>query len=158
RLEALEDRLAPAATLTVNSALDGNTRDAFLTLREALLLNNRTLSVAALTTAEQAQVSGNPTDSDTDTIAFAVGTGVQTIELTSALPAITEAVVLDGTTQPGFAGSPLIELNGVNAGSAPGLEITAGSCTVRGLVINRFEGSGILITDRSAEGNVVQGN
>src|SRR5207249_1506686 len=48
RLEALEDRLAPA-TLTVNSAADNTTADGVLTLREAVLLvNNGGDATAAL--------------------------------------------------------------------------------------------------------------
>src|SRR5437870_11674662 len=48
-----------------------------------------------------------------DTIAFNLGNGgMQTIRPNSSLPTITDPVVLDGTTQPGFAGNPLIVLNG----------------------------------------------
>ena len=47
-----------------------------------------------------------------DVIDFNIGGGPQTITPTSALPIITEAVVIDATTQPGFAGSPIIELSG----------------------------------------------
>src|SRR5436189_3530700 len=54
--EPLEDRSLLAAVITVNSTLDTDARDSFLTLREAILINNRTLAVASLTTDEQAQV------------------------------------------------------------------------------------------------------
>src|SRR5262249_47635739 len=76
----------------------------------------------------------------TDTIAFQIdGDGVHTIQPTSALPAITDPVVIDGSTQPGYAGTPLIELNGSKAGasSVSGLTIIAGSSTVQCLVINK---------------------
>src|SRR2546425_11283768 len=74
-----------------------------------------------------------------DTINFSIGSGVQTINVGSttglALPTITDPVIVDGTTQPGYAGSPLIELNGTSAGpSQNGLFITAGSSTIKGLV------------------------
>ena len=66
---------------------------------------------------------------------------MQTIAPASALPAVSDPVTIDGTTQPGFAGQPLVEVNG---GSAPdktdGLAITAGDTTVRGLVIDNFRG------------------
>ena len=77
-----------------------------------------------------------------DTISFQIGTGARTIRPLSPLPEITDPVVIDGTTQPGFAGTPLIELNGQTTpqGTA-GLKITAGSSRVRGLVINRFGAS-----------------
>src|SRR5262245_63289792 len=52
-----------------------------------------------------------------DTIAFDIpGAGVQTIIPTGILPTITDPVIIDGTTQPGFAGTPLIEIDGTNAG------------------------------------------
>src|SRR5262245_55924430 len=96
-LERLEDRVAPAALLLVNSALDSDSRDAVLTLREAIEVSNRTLAVSSLTTQEQFQVSGTPTAEDTDTIAFSIpGGGVHTVSLTSGLPTISDPVLLDG--------------------------------------------------------------
>jgi len=82
-----------------------------------------------------------------DNICFNIGGGgVQTITPLSPLPTITDAVVIDGTTQPGFAGNPIIELNGSSAGTnVSGLNISVGNCTVRGLVINRFNGNGIFM-------------
>ena len=51
------------------------------------------------------------------TIDFAIGTGQQTIDVFSPLPAITAPVIIDGTTQPGYSGTPLIELDGAGAGA-----------------------------------------
>src|SRR5205085_8666622 len=59
-------------------------------------------------------------------------------------PSITDPVVIDGTTQPGFAGTPVVELNGANS-TSNGLSIGAPGCTVRGLIINGFDGTGISI-------------
>ena len=80
-----------------------------------------------------------------DTITFAIGaTGSQQIiQPISALPTITDPVTVDGWSQggAGYSGPPLIDLNGALAGnSTVGLNITAGSSTVRGLVINGFIG------------------
>ena len=92
-----------------------------------------------------------------DTIKFAIGSGAKTINLSSKLPAISQATTLDATTQPGFAGKPIIEINGANAGSnADGIKLTGSGITVRGLVINRFGGSGIFIY--GAGGNRIAGN
>jgi N-acetylneuraminic acid mutarotase len=92
-----------------------------------------------------------------DVIQFAVNSGVQSIALRSALPTITDAVTIDGWSQPGFAGTPLIELNGAGAGpGASGLAITAGNSTVRGLVINRFGQNGIYLS--VGGGDVIAGN
>jgi len=72
------------------------------------------------------------------------GSSGLTISLNSALPAIAGKITIDGTTQPGFAGTPIIELNGTSAGAGvDGLQITGSNCTVRGLVINRFSRIGI---------------
>jgi streptogramin lyase len=80
-----------------------------------------------------------------------------TISPTSPLPTITHPVTIDGTTQPGFVGTPIIELNGASAGpSASGLTIDAGNSTVRGLVINRFSLSGIQLENNG--GDIIQGN
>jgi CSLREA domain-containing protein len=91
----------------------------------------------------------------TDTINFNIGAGPQTIAPASALPTITDPVVIDGTTQPGFAGSPIIELDGTNTGGGEGLAITAGSSIVRGLVINRFY-TGVSLYGNG--GNKIEGN
>ena len=93
-----------------------------------------------------------------DTIAFDIaGTGPHTITPLSKLPTITDAVVIDGTTEPDFTGTPVIELSGRWAGAnSDGLKITAGGSTVRGLVINGFDGDGVDIS--GAGGNVVAGN
>lgn len=95
-----------------------------------------------------------------DLIAFNIGSdGVQTIAPTSALPTITDPVTIDGTTQPGFVRSPIIELSGASAGGGvSGLTIAAADCTIRGLIVNRFGGNGILINGAAATGNIIQGN
>ena len=90
-----------------------------------------------------------------DTISFAIGSGVQTITPLSTLPTISEPVTIDATTQPGYNGTPLIELNG-NGLAGNGLNVTAGLTTIRGLVINRFGGTGIVLAINN--GNVVEGN
>ena len=87
-------------------------------------------------------ILGANANSGLDTIAFAIGSGPQTIAPLSPLPAITDPVIVDGTTQPGYAGAPLIELSGASAGTgADGLAIMAGNSTVLALVINRFQAS-----------------
>jgi hypothetical protein len=93
-----------------------------------------------------------------DTISFNIPQpGVQTISPTSPLPEITDPVVINAATQPGYAGTPLIELDGSQVGlSASGLKITCGSSVVRGLAINRFAESGILL--QTGGNNRIEGN
>lgn len=89
-------------------------------------------------------------------------TNTFTINLASPLPKITDSVIIDGSTQPGFSGTPLIVINGAglaSAGGGNGLVITAGSSTVRGLTLTGFASGNrdaalLLITNG---GNVVEG-
>ena len=102
----------------------------------------------------------------TQTIDFNIpGAGVHTISLTSALPDITEAVIIDGYTQPGSSVNTLvagdnavlqIELNGAGAGSVSGLRLVGNGSTVRGLVINRFSGDGIVLA--GTDNSIISGN
>ncbi|MGH3584499.1 MAG: CSLREA domain-containing protein, partial [Mycobacterium sp.] len=137
---------AAAAIFTVNSTADtddGVCNAANCTLREAINAANAAAG--------------------TDTIRFSIGSGAKTIALLSELPVIFDPVTIDGTTQPGFSGSPIIELSGASVGTgANGLHITAGSSLVTGLVINRFlpgfpsaGGNGILL--ETGGGNEVRG-
>ncbi len=74
------------------------------------------------------------------------------------MPTITAPVVIDGWTEngAGYAGPPVVELNGQATSSGNGLTITAGGSTVRGLVLNRFKGAGISL--QTLGGNAIQGN
>jgi hypothetical protein len=86
------------------------------------------------------------TQPGTDTIDFAIGTGFQGIIPLSALPTITHSVIIDGTSQPGFAGTPLIDIEGVSLGTGVSglLSIAANNCTVEGLNIGYFRwGNGV---------------
>jgi len=100
-----------------------------------------------------------------DTTSFNIpGSGIKTITLLSPLPVVTESLMIDGTTQPGFAGSPVIALRRGAQGST--LKITGGKSTVRGLdicsVTNGFrEQSPADATDieiTSAGSNRIEGN
>src|SRR3990167_2403182 len=119
------DSIALAVNFVVNSdndVDDGICDGTHCSLREAVKAANST--------------------SGTDTITFNIpGAGFHSIALSLALPTITDSVTIDATTQSGFVNSPIIELNGSNAGSgSDGLNITPGGSTVRGLIINRFGG------------------
>ena len=101
-----------------------------------------------------------------DVITFNIpGSGVQTISSTNQLPPLTDPVTIDGYTQPGAIPNSLavgsnavllIELNGAQANSPYGLNITGGNCTIRGLIINRFKNYGIYIDSKG--NNVIAGN
>ncbi len=130
-----------------------------LLFQSATLANTFVVSNAADSGAgslRQAILDANA-NSGEDIITFHIsGSGAHSIMLSAALPTITDPLTIDGTTQTGFAGFPLIELNGINAGNNAGLRITAGHCVVRGLVINRFSGDGIRM--EGAGTNIIAGN
>jgi titin len=103
----------------------------------------------------QAIVDSNA-DPGVSQITFQIGSGAQTIRPASALPLITHPVGIDGSTQPGFAGTPLIVLDGGSAGDADGLFIGAGNSSVTDLVIDHFRRDGIGLG--TGGGNVLAGN
>ena len=95
----------------------------------------------------------------TNTIDFAIpAPGVQTIAPLSPLPSITDPVLIDGESEPGYSGTLLIEIDGSEAGG-DGLLITGPDVTVRGLDINSFsQGAGIHVSGTGATGDWVYGN
>lgn len=75
----------------------------------------------------------------TDTIWLIIGSGSQTITPLTQLPDVTDPVLIDGWVQPGFAGTPLIRIDGNNfSGTESGLRIYAGPTTLRGMIFTRF--------------------
>jgi titin len=104
----------------------------------------------------QAILNAN-TDPGPNSIIFQItGTTPFTITPLTVLPSLGNPTTIDGTTQNGFTGAPVVELNGAAAGaSAPGLQLLSGFSTVRGLAINQFSMQGIVLLGPS---NVIQGN
>jgi hypothetical protein len=83
-----------------------------------------------------------------DNITFSIsGGGVRTISPVSPLPTIVEPLEIDGSTQEGFSGVPLIVLDGTDTVNGDGLKFAGADGSVRGLVIKRFVGEGIEITN-----------
>ncbi|CAN5552237.1 hypothetical protein BH11PLA2_BH11PLA2_05510 [soil metagenome] len=130
QLVTLEAREVPA-TFTVTTVVDNgsNFTPTAGSLREAIINANKA--------------------SDLDTINFSIsGGGVQVLTPPLALPDITNPVLLDGTTQPGFAGTPVIRLDGSSAGTlSNGLSlVNHNGSTVRSVSIGNFGGAGIRIS------------
>ena len=122
----------PSQTFTVTSTSDGTGAG---TLRTAITSAN-----------------ANP---GLDTIAFNIaGSGVRTITLTSSLPAITDPVIIDGSTQPLYTGTPLIRLAASGSGVTSVINITGGGSTVRALTFNFFSG----VTDGNGVINLASNN
>jgi len=142
---AVAPSAAFGATITVNSTADVAANDGQCTLREAITAaNTNTASGAAA--GECAAGQAFPI---VDTITFNIpGAGVHTISLTSAVPAITGPVVIDGYTQPGASPNTLavgndavlrieIDSTAVTLSADVFQFLGGGGSTVRGLVVNR---------------------
>lgn len=87
--------------------------------------------------------------------------GSPVITVPTALPWIDRSVEINGTSQPGYAGSPLVTLDGTPAsGDVDGLLISGDASTIRALVVRNFPDDGIEIHgDRNTIlGNHVYGN
>lgn len=105
-------------------------------------------------------MNSNVAIAGTNTIEFAIpGVGVQLITPLSSLPTVTNPVLIDGFSQPGYAGTPVIAISGSQAGGGDGLLITGPNVTVRGLDIENFStGAGIHLTGTGATGDWVYGD
>src|SRR5437762_4149529 len=122
-LERLEDRTLLSMTFTVNSTSPGAGGAGVDTLFTAIAKAN-----------DHANNPDGP-----DVIKFAIpGTGKHTISVL-ALPIVTDPLIIDGTSQDGYApGQPVIEIDGSQSASPNGLEFQVGGNTVKGLIINSF--------------------
>src|SRR6516164_892048 len=135
RLESLEGRWLPSTFVVINTDDAGAG-----SLRQAILDANATPG--------------------TNEIDFDIGGGgIQMIRPSIALPEVTHSIVIDGTTQPGFARSPLIGLDGTDVTpGASGLVIRADDSMVKGLAISNFRVDNPDDPDRSTPGLVIAGN
>jgi len=136
---------APAATYTVTSTADSGAGS----LREAITSAN-----------------GNP---GADTINFnIVGSGVHTIAPATPLPNISDAVTINGYSQPGASANTnapnqgsnaviLIEIDGQNLGFGQNGLLVVAPSTIRGLAINRVFQSAIAVGVGST-GSTIAGN
>jgi hypothetical protein len=133
---------AGAATFTVDSTAD----------------SGGTCSPGGSCTLRQA-LNGSNAVAGADTIAFSIGGGgSQTIVVASTLPAATGTVAIDGSTQPGFSGSPLIRLRGSNDFVSAGIAIQADDSAVYGLDVVTSSAALNLVGSRGSIGAPGKGN
>lgn len=99
-------------------------------------------------TLRQAILDANDNEGP-DTIVFTLGSDSLVISPLTPLPAITDTVTIDGSSQTDFAGVPLVVISGASLPDdtfAPGLEIDSVNSMIKSLVIQSFvDGEGILI-------------
>jgi trimeric autotransporter adhesin len=132
-------------TTSISTLLADKGADGFISLREALTAANNTAN-----------------GTSPDLINFAIsGTGVHTITPTTALPQITQALVIDATGEDSVAangGRPAVEIFG-NGLNAHGLNLSAAAdgTTIKGLSVSGFGQWGMVIAS-SSNSNTIQGN
>ncbi len=164
-LEVLEDRTLLSPYIVTTTADNGNNTSPIAgSLRDAINQINADTSHALYANSSNPNV--DEIDFNITAASDAAGggtgfngtTGVATITPQSALPTITNAVLIDGYTQSGASGNTnafgladnavlKVELDGSQAGAGvDGLSITASNSTVRGLVIDQFTGNGVSIS------------
>jgi hypothetical protein len=129
-IESLEGRQL-LATFAVSNAADSGGGS----LRQAIINSDNT-----------AATSNSP-----NVITFTGLVNVAQIQLQSALPTISQPVIIDGTTEGSYNGThPFVQLIGNYAGgSAVGLDITASGTQVKALAIDGFNAGGVLIDNAS---------
>lgn len=113
--------------LLVVSTRDDEGGDGALTLRGAIL---------------EANARPGP-----DVIRFDIpGPGPHTIFVEAPLPAVADAVVVDGLSQPGALDAPVVRIDGSRAaGGGDGLVLSGAASTVRGLAVTNFARHGIVL-------------
>ena len=139
QVESLESRRL-LAILTVDTAGDSNEpTDPTLSLRDAIEVSNGTLAVSALSSQAQAQISGAL--GSPNTIDFDIpGTGPFIFGILGTLPDISVPTTIDGTSQPGFSGTPLLEIGGDGVDEGLILDAGAAGSKIEGLDIIGFSG------------------
>ena len=100
-------------------------------------------------------------------LSFSVAGTIAINNPSGLLPTITQAVTIDGTTAPGYAGSPVVILDGTGLTNGGGLSVTAANFRIYGIDINNFAYWGLQISGDNADnfiigasgmGNVIRNN
>src|SRR5262249_43948350 len=150
---AFADTPGSTAILTVNSTADNSSDTTVLTLRDAITLTNSggdpsSLGQSSMPAGWASQISG--IFGNDNTIDFKIpGSGTHSIVLGSDLPTIAVPTTIDGTSEPGYAGQPLIVIN-ANHVAQNGLMIDAtdnvSGSTFEGLQIEGATNAGIIVS------------
>ncbi len=143
----------PVTSGAFEQTYGGGTADGFLAkIRLPCTVTNLNDAGAGSLAAAIVCANNNP---GPDTITFQVA---GTINQSFQLPTLTDSsggTLIDGTTAPGYAGAPVIVLDGPGTGSfVRGLKITSAENEVRALQIQDFSW-GILLEGAGASGNKI---
>ena len=140
---------AQSATLVVTSAASSGDGvcDATCTLRDAIIAANAGSGPSRIV-FNIGSAAGNGS-----------GSGPAVIRLDASLPPVTaRGTAIDGRTQPGYDGAPLIYLEGGAAGEGSGLVSRAADVEFRALAAGGFAHFGFLVIGEGADNNRLLGN
>ena len=130
QIEALEGRQM-LSTFTVTNIANSGTGS----LRWAINQSDKTTSTATSPNVINFNLGGS-----------GLVASQRTISVLSQLPTITQPVTINGTTEVGYVGLPIIGVDGSQAGAGVvGLDIQSNHVTVKGLDVMNFNGGGIVI-------------
>ena len=131
RVESLECRELLSTVFVTTAADSGdNNNPTSGSLRAAIIASNNA-PVGTVTTIDFNIAAG----------------GAQTISLLAPLPTLANPTIIDATTQPGYSGKPIIQVDGTQAGAGAigfSLDDDSHNSTINGLEITGFNGGGIL--------------
>ncbi|MCP4959931.1 MAG: CSLREA domain-containing protein, partial [Actinomycetia bacterium] len=117
-----------------------------------------TLRAAIEEANASADITGINFDIPTSDPGYSAGPVSWTTQPSSVLPSITQTVTIDGSSQPGWVSTPVVEIDGSLAGAGVwGLDLVADNVTIRGLTINGFTEDGIQV-DSASSGATIVGN
>jgi len=138
---------AAGTTITVDTTEETITDNANCSIREAVLAATSNTAVDNCPAGDAINI---------DTIAFSIGSGPQTITLTSSLD-INSPVILDGTSQPGYSGVPIIQIDGGNANIyGVYFNVASDGSIVQGLMFTGFSYGQLVFL--GSDNSKVQGN
>ena len=141
-----QNRHPIASSIRAHSRVQAQALEFRLLLATYVVTNTNDAGTGSL---RQAIVNANA-NAGADTINFNIpGTGtVRTITPKTELPAVTGPTTIDATTQPGYVGRPIVQLEGSTAATANGaLHLSGGASTVRGLILSHWGGLGIWLRE-----------
>ncbi len=142
-------------------------------LEPRLLLSGMTFDVSTTADSGDGSLRMAITEANAapgSTIDFKIDQGPSTINVLTPLPQITAPVLIDGTSQPGYAGTPLVTVNGqIRTAPASGFVFVKGSAgsVIQGLAVTGFGLAGIEVDgatnvtiggSSAGLGNVIYGN
>ncbi|MFT5327290.1 MAG: parallel beta-helix repeat protein, partial [Planctomycetaceae bacterium] len=132
-------------TYVANDGLD-DSDPVTVSIRHALYVTNTTDAGEGSLRWTIDNANAHPNDVIPDEIRFAIGTGAQTVVLADRLPYVTDPVIIDGSSQPGFTGEPSISIDATAyTGTDAILRVRAGSSTVQDIALTNAASFGIFL-------------